>query len=87
MTIPEIMRKERIGYIEAKRRVEAGEQRAVDSSALLAAEKEPDWEALKLALNNAVWMHAPTTTTLAQAEEATCQAISYLAKCRNAANH
>jgi len=59
---------------------------AVDSSALLAAEKEPDWEALKLALNNAVWMHAPITTTLAQAEEATCQAISYLAKCRNASN-
>jgi predicted RNase H-like nuclease (RuvC/YqgF family) len=52
----------------------------------MAAEKEPDWEALKLALNNAVWMHAPGTTTLAQVEEATCQAISYLAKCRNAAN-
>ena len=36
----------------------------------------PDWEALKLALNNAIWMHAPSSTTLGQADEAACKAIS-----------
>ena len=45
----------------------------------------PDWNELKLALNNAVWMHAPGTLTLAQAEEATCLAISYISKYHNAA--
>ena len=34
MTIPEIMRKERIGYIEAKKRYEAEVQMAVPSTAL-----------------------------------------------------
>lgn len=43
--------------------------------------EETNWEQLKLALNNAVWMHAPKTTTLAEAEEATLLAISYLEKC------
>lgn len=41
--------------------------------------KAPDWNELKLALNNAVWMHAPASTTPAEAEEATCRALSYLA--------
>lgn len=51
----------------------------------VAAEQETDWEALKKALNNAIWMHAPGSTTLAQAEEAACRAISYIAKCHNTA--
>lgn len=49
-------------------------------------QKTPDWSELKLALNNAVWMHAPASTTLAQAEEATCRAITHLSECYNRAN-
>lgn len=43
--------------------------------------EETTWEQLKLALNNAVWMYAPKDTTLAEAEEATLLAMSYLEKC------
>lgn len=44
-------------------------------------QKEPDWEELKLALNNAVWMHAPGGLTLTQAEEATMRAMAYISEC------
>lgn len=40
-----------------------------------------DWVELKLAINNAIWMHAPEDTTLAQAEEAALLAVGHLNKC------
>ena len=46
-------------------------------------QRAPDWEALKLALNNAIWMHAPASTTLGQADQAACLAIGHLGKCYN----
>ncbi len=49
-------------------------------------EKPTDWNELKLAINNAIWMHAPPTTTLAQAEEAACRAISHLGECYTASH-
>ena len=42
---------------------------------------DPDWEGLKLALNEAIWTKAPPATTLEQAEEAACRAIGYLNQC------
>jgi hypothetical protein len=50
------------------------------------APRPTDWQELKLALNQAVWMYAPPSTTLAQAEEATIRAISYLCKCEKESN-
>ena len=43
--------------------------------------EDPDWGELKLALNEAIWAKAPSTTTLEQAEHAACLAIGYLNKC------
>ncbi len=47
------------------------------------AQKTVDWEELKLAINNAIWMHAPETLTLKQADEAACRAISFIGECWN----
>ena len=50
------------------------------------APRPTDWQELKLALNQAVWMYAPSSTTLAQAEEATIRVISYLCECEKESN-
>lgn len=43
-------------------------------------ERLPDWEGLKMALNNAVWMHAPSTLTLGEAEAAIMLTVEAIAK-------
>lgn len=50
------------------------------------AERPPDWENLKLALNNAVWMHAHPSLTLGQAEAAVLLTVEAIAKHYNRGN-
>lgn len=49
-------------------------------------ERLPDWEGLKLALNNAVWMHGPSTLTLGEAEAAILLTVEAIAKHYNSRN-
>lgn len=68
------------------RKTEDGPAMALRSGELVSPSVEPrapDWHELKLAINNAIWMHAPASTTLGQAEDAACLAISHIAKCYN----
>lgn len=64
------------------------DQKARAEVAEIAAPEQtiPDWEALKVAINTAIWMHAPSTLTLGQADKASCLAIEYIAKCYNEHN-
>ena len=66
MTIAELMRTERIGYLEAKRRVETSEQMAVGSTDLISDRKALYDELLQLlckselAARNGEWMTCGT---------------------------